>query len=147
MTAIYDAPQVETFLRKKLVGAQLDSFQVYSLLLNIDFLAASDVGLQSCWLSTLGDVWVSRNSANYRERSDVLVQLYQAIGQKVRDVTVEENGGLRIHFGKWFLAVELNKVNFETVWALTPNSPDPTANHEWRVALTDEAELIGSLPG
>lgn len=142
MAVINDYVTTEGFLSDKLLGAQLDSFRVYSVVLQMDFIADSDTGLRSYWLSATGDVSITEQSDVYRDRSEVLSSLYGLIGQRVSSVQIEDGGVLALSIGDKVLAIGMNDQTFEIVWSVTPESPEPYAEHDWSVSYTDESELV-----
>jgi len=146
MTIINDFAKTESFLESKLINAQLDSFRVYSIELQVNFLANSSEGKQSYWLSATGDISLCDGDYVCRDRSEVIEKLHGLIGHKISAVKIETNGALAISFGSKVLTICLDDEAFEVIWSVTPESPEPYTDHEWSVTLTDESELVMSLP-
>jgi hypothetical protein len=147
MVVINDYAETEEFLSGKLLGVQLDSFRVYSAVLQIDFIADSDIGLRSYWLSATGEVSITDQSCVRRDRSEILSMLYGLIGQRVSAVKVEDGGALTLCIGDKVLVAGMDDQAFEIVWSVTPESPEPYAEHDWSVTYTDESELVMSSKG
>lgn len=148
MTIINDYDRTETFLRSKLLGAQLDTFQVYSSVLQIDFFVGFMPGRSgSCWLSTLDNISISSDAALFNDRRTVIAELYDLIGQDIKDVKIESNGSLVLSIGGKVLTASLDEDSVEDEsWSVTPDSPDIYAEHEWLVALAEGPELVLRLP-
>ena len=142
MAVISDYVETEKFLSDKLLQAQLDSFCVYSIELQINFLGDSDAGKRSYWLSAMGNVSITDQHGVYRNRSEILSSLHGLIGQSVNTVKIEDDGVLTLSIGDKVLAIGMNDETFDIVWSITPESPEPYAEHDWLVAYTGESELI-----
>jgi hypothetical protein len=49
---------------------------------------------------------------------------------------------LELCIGDKVLTICVDDEAFEVVWSVTPESPDPYAEHDWSVTFTDESELV-----
>lgn len=148
MPIINDYVKTENFLKDKLLGAQLDTFQVYSLVLAIDFYVGSLPGRKgSCWLSTSDRISISSDIGVFNDRRTVLAELYDLIGEYVKDVKIESNGSLVLNIGGKLLTASLDEGGADDEsWSVTPDSPDIYAEHDWLVALAEGSELVLRLP-
>lgn len=145
MKNINDVEKTENFVACKMVDARLDSFRVYSLELQLNFLGETSKGLQSYWLCTTGNVSFFDGGDIYRDRADVVANLYHLLGQKITAVKIEAGGALLLYCDGKVVTARTDEESLEVVWSLTPESPDPNAEHGWSVTLTDNSELILSI--
>jgi len=145
MRIINDFEKTESFLAGKLVGAQLDSFRVHSLELQLNFLGESVDGLQSYWLCMTGDVRLSDGESVYHDRAQVIAGLYALIGQKISAVKIEDESALSLCCEGKVITISTDDESLEVVWSFTPELPDPHVDHSWSVTLTDESELVMSM--
>jgi len=139
---INDILKTEEFLRSKLLHAYIDCFRVYSIELQVNFLKQTDTEIQSCWLSVMEGITVTDSSEGISDSGNVLTSLHGLIGDKVGSVEILANGSLSIAFGSKVLKVFSDEPNFEMVWKVTPETPEPYAKHPWSVTFTDRSELV-----
>ena len=145
MIIIYDYDKTESFLKSKLLGAQLYSFQVYGSVLQVEFF----VGFMperkgSCWLSTSDTISILSDSGVFNNRRTVIAELYDLIGQDVTDVKIESNGSLVLNIGGKLLTSSVDEDSVENEsWSVTPDSPDIYANHDWYVCIEDKELILG----
>ncbi len=142
MTTINNYVKTEGFLGDRLLGSKLDSFRVYSVELQLNFLGDTGKGLQSYWLSAMGNVSVFDKSNIFQDRPEVLANLYGLMGQNIKAVNIKDNGVLELCIGSKVITVCGDDEDFEVVWSVTPESPTPYAEHDWSVTFTDESELV-----
>jgi len=142
MATINNYVKTEGFLVDRLLGAKLDSFRVYSIELQLNFLGDTSEGLQSYWLSAMGNVSLTDRSNTFQDRPEVLANPYGLMGQNIKAVNIKDNGALELCVGNKVLTICIDDEAFEVVWSVTPESPDPYVEHDWSVTLTDESELV-----
>ena len=142
MPIINNLEETEKFISNKLIGAQLDMFCVYSIDLQLNFLAEVEGDLQDVWLSMTGRVHLYSAKKQINKRSEIIARLHSLLGQRVSFVKIEKEGFLSIHFTDGILTTGMDNDNLEIVWSLTPKSSDIYQQNEWSVILTDEADLI-----
>lgn len=146
MQNINDVEKTKSFVACKLVDAQLDSFRVYSLELQLNFVGdETDEGLRSYWLCITGNVSFFDGEDTYLDRADVVANLYHLLGEKITGVEIEAGGALLLYCDGKVVTARTDKDNLEVVWSLTPESPDPNFRHGWSVTLTDNSELVLSI--
>lgn len=145
MRTINDFEKTENFLASKLISAQLDSFHVHSVELQLHFLGDSPDGLQSYWLCMTGDISLTEGEDVYHDRAEVIANLYALIGQRITSVKIEDGNVLSLCCDSKVITTGMDDDSLEVVWSLTPESPDPYADHSWSVTLTDESELVMSM--
>ena len=139
---INNLEETEKFISNKLIGAQLDMFCVYSIDLQLNFLAEVAGDLQDIWLSMTGRVHFCSAKKQIDKRSQVIACLHSLIGQRVSFIKIEQKGLLSIHFADGILTTGMDNDNLEIVWSLTPKSSNIYQQNEWSVILTDEVDLI-----
>lgn len=141
MRVLNDYPKTTSYLSEKLHGAQLDTFRVSSLVLDLAFLARTDAGLQERWLSLSCDVSLSLGDRVLRQRADVVGGLYELIGQKVQTIEIGQPGRLSIRLGDAVLTTQTDSDPLEVIWSVTPENPNIWDDHVWSVSYTDDLNL------
>lgn len=145
-----------------MIGAQIDCFQVYSTVLNISFnkLPKAHNLPVNLWLSATGKITFleTENAASneikklgksddfFDSREKLLGQLYRLIGKEIIEIDIDPSGVLELHLGSGNLIFAGDEVNFEEIWSVTSDTPEPYANHDWAVTLTDERQLVTRKP-
>ena len=152
--------QSQEFLEVALVGNQIDSVSFHGLWLVISFLNMKDgtINAPSTFhLSTnnsifVGDFSEKSSTSIYKEIDAVNTRKLYAdrliglIGQDVTGACISENGMLTIECGNAIILVLRETDEFEEVWEITSDTPDPNKPHNWSLVLTDESELIVQKP-
>ncbi len=129
-------------LTEMLVSKQIDSFQVFSLEIRFNFTSTENDKYGSCWLCTTGKIEIANKSSVFDSRPEVISRIYEALGDEVSDVSLLKTGAIEIHFSEFKLRISPQLENLETIWSLTPGTPDPFGNHEWSIFMTDCSELV-----
>lgn len=142
-----------------LLGAQLDTIRVYSLIVQLGFVCLGDAGdsPDEIWVSASGTLIVDEESSMVGElgsaadffarRAAALGKVYQLIGEEVTTANVSESGELQISFGgRRVRAGAEEGTDLEEVWSVVSDSPETTADHRWRVSLDDSGALSAHVP-
>ena len=142
---INDYKATESFIADKLIGAQLDSFLVHSIALDLtllcDYIGTNIHGdvkhdLQRCYLGAGAEICVIDGQKVYKERSEVVGRLYSLIGQEISSVKINSEGDVAITIsGKEIVLSKDDDPNLEFAWTFSPNSSSIFDDHEWIVIM------------
>lgn len=156
---IIDKVSATGAISRLLVGATLDSFRVYSTILQLAFYRdAADGNMPNeVWISCSGSVSIrndfsesnvdSRGESDFFEsRMHVLSKVYNQIGSVVDGVFLDELGVLKLGVGGIEIEFKPDKDCFEEVWAVMSDSPNTSERHDWYIALDDTGQLGGRIP-
>ncbi|BCT91969.1 hypothetical protein LYSHEL_09930 [Lysobacter helvus] len=135
-------PHAGKVLSKLLVGSQLDSIRVYSLLVELSFFRPDEPPAgtpKMIWVVASGEIEVSCAMPDspvdfFERRSRAIASLYNCMGQFVEAVRPEEHK-LSISVGAVSITLSPDNKDVDAeFWALMDDSPDVTSNHEWLIA-------------
>ena len=143
MLIINDVNKVQKFIEAKLLGGQLDCFNVYSSLVQICFfLSPSSQGLNSIWVSSLEKLSILDTVGVKFGLPQIFDKLYEMIGEKIVGVSVTRRGILEISTSAGKIFASGGEHIYEASWYITPSSPEQFGNQEWSVNFTEECDLI-----
>lgn len=142
-------------ISKLLSGTALDTFRVFSTILLLGFIRTnSDPQIPSeIWVSLSGAVHVidkksilqvnlSQDQDFFSQRIIAISRLFPLFGKQVISAAVGSAGALSINVDGVEIRCEADEINFEEIWAVMSDSPNPSENHRWYIAL-DDAGIIG----
>ena len=142
--------------KQLLEGVQLDSIQISSTVLNINFMRLpKHKSLPiSVWISTTSNAVFSKNEEilpskyeNFFERRALTIKsLYQSIGEYITHADVLPGGQLKLKIGTQFLSIIHDFENEEEIWSITSDNPDPFGNQDWKVSMHTHNKAFVSQP-
>jgi hypothetical protein len=138
-----------------LVGALLDSIRVFSLEVQLGFsrLPAVNPFPFAVWLCTMARLDILREGAAqpaleaecpdaefFQSRAVALSQLHGLIGREITSLEIHPGGAFEIVLDRKRLIIRPNNNDFDEVWAIRSDSPEPFGQQGWSVVL-DQNQL------
>lgn len=138
--------KTSSFLSDKLIGASFTYFRVYKSTIELCFYIRENNSIEEVWLSGTDNINISNQHGRSENFKEILFALKCLIGETIRLIRVDI-GKLFINIGNYELSITFEDDSvLEEIWAITPFTATPYANHDWYVALSDENEIILKLP-
>lgn len=157
-----DQTTASEVVSRLLVGTTLDSVRAYSIALCLCFERIEDYPDLPRQVSVWGTGRVLPVRSNgstlnsnpstaselscadefFKQRADVIRQLYLLIGSRVDSVCVDEESKLIILFSEIGISFGKDTDNLEEVWSVKDDLFDASAHRDWYVGLKDTNELV-----
>ena len=159
--SLIDSDTAEKVLSRLIVGAQLDSIRVYSLIMQMCFFVPAPIGQfpNELWVSfsglgTLHDIEAAFEEQHgderqdfFRARAKLLADVYFLLGKQVNGVSIGKSGILRLEIGgKCLLVAPDEDSNLEEIWSVRNCAHEPITEKDWYIALDDSGVLAARMP-
>jgi hypothetical protein len=151
----------EKVISRLMVGAQLDSIRVYSVIMQMGFFVPVPVDgfPNEVWLTFSGvgtfhdvesvvDVCGAHKSQDFFEvRASFLKDAYFLLGKQIDFVSIKKSGALELKIGEKYLMVESEEdSNLEDIWSVRNGAYEPMAEEDWYITLGDSGVLAARIP-
>lgn len=130
------------FLNTTLRSATLESVVVFSDSTQMRLMSGEGQGGEPVWLSETSAMTLRTAKQTHTQRSSVVGYLHALLGRRIKQVVIDPDGVLKVHFGAALLEIAPDSVNLERIWSVTPTTPDPDMHQNWRIYLTDERNVV-----
>ena len=61
-------------------------------------------------------------------------------------IDIDPSGVLDVHFLSGALIISGDENDFEEIWSIASNTPDPHGDTDWAITFTEERELVVRRP-